>query len=84
MTEDRARDGDWDRTEWEGGGAGPDASTTTGDRWTKTQWVGDQGHGAPPPEDPDVMPEGEPGLSGDRHTPSEQHWARGQSREDAG
>jgi hypothetical protein len=53
----------------------------TGDRWNKTQWVGDQGEGAPAPEDPDLMPEGESGLSGDRHTPGEQRWSQGQERD---
>jgi hypothetical protein len=90
MTTDRTRDGDWDRSEWKGE---PDADTdrtaattpadaATGDRWTKTQWPGDQGAGSPEPVDPDAMPEGEPGLSGDRHAPGESHWARGQAAED--
>ena len=83
MTEDKTRQGDWNRTEWEGEGqdeTGRDpADATTGDRWTKTQWVGDQGDGAPAPQDPDTMPEGENRLSGDRHAPSEQHWGDGQS-----
>jgi hypothetical protein len=95
MTEDRTRDGDWNRTDWEGEGQDQGATTVeripadrtptdeaTGDRWTKTQWVGDQGHGAPEPQDPDTMPEGETGLSGDRHNPGEEHWARGQASED--
>jgi hypothetical protein len=94
MTNDRTRTGDWDRTEWEGetpdhavtpredGASGPDTiATSTGRRWQKTQWPGDQGAGPMPPMDPDAMPEGETGLSGDRHAPSEQHWARGQSRD---
>lgn len=92
MTNDRERTGDWDRTEWEGdtpergrpGDAPPDATTAgPGDtaRWQKTEWRGDQGEGSMPPMDPDAMPEGETGLSGDRHAPSEQHWARGQSRD---
>jgi hypothetical protein len=51
------------------------------DRWNKTQWVGDQGHGAPEAVDPDEMPEGENRFSGDRHNPGEEHWARGQSAE---
>jgi len=49
------------------------------DRWNKTQWVGDQGEGAPMPVDPDTMPEGENRLSGDRHAPSEEHWAPGEA-----
>ena len=85
MTDDRTREGDWDRTEWEG--EGQDASrdvadSTTGARWNKQEWVGDQGEGAPVPQDPDTMPEGETGLSGDRHAPGEEHWARGQAEDE--
>ena len=58
--------------------SGDATDTPTGDRWNKTQWVGDQGEGLPAPQDPDTMPEGENALSGDRHAPSEQHWADGQ------
>ena len=53
---------------------GPDAAdATTGARWNKQEYVGDRGEGAPAPQDPDTMPEGETGLSGDRHTPGEEH-----------
>lgn len=93
---DRSQRDDWNRTEWKGEGQGDvqrDATDATdvpgdaaeaavGDRWTKTQWVGDQGEGAPLPQDPDTMPEGENALSGDRHAPGEQHWARGQASAD--
>ena len=83
MTEKTTREGDWNRTEWEGEGqdtTGPDAAdATTGARWNKQEYVGDRGDGAPPPQDPDTMPEGETGLSGDRRTPGEEHWARGQA-----
>jgi hypothetical protein len=86
---DRGREGDWDRTQWEGEGQGEGrhelehdpADATTGDRWTKQQWVGDRGEGAPAPQDPDEMQEGENRLSGDRHTSGEQHWGQGQSSE---
>jgi len=92
MTNDRERTGDWDRTEWEGDIPGREQAPGTppegtderaGDtaRWQKTEWPGDQGSGGMPRMDPDAMPEGETGLSGDRHAPSEQHWARGQSRD---
>ena len=54
-------------------------TTGTGQRWNKTQWVGDQGEGAPMPVDPDTMPEGENRLSGNRHAPGEEHWAGGQA-----
>jgi hypothetical protein len=62
-----------------------DATTTNADedRWNKTQWVGDQGEGAPMPVDPDTMPEGENALSGDRHTSGGQHWGQGQSADRA-
>ena len=83
MTEKTTREGDWNRTDWEGEGQGKpsadDADATTGARWNKQEYVGDRGEGAPPPQDPDTMPEGETGLSGDRHTPGEEHWARGQA-----
>lgn len=98
MTQDRTREGDWDRTEWKGEGQGDPvrdstrdpaldpaldpADTTTGTRWNKDQYVADRGEGDEPPEDPDAMPEGETGLSGDRHVPGEQHFARGQASED--
>jgi hypothetical protein len=63
--------------------SGDDASrepvSGAADHWNKAQWVGDQGHGAPAAMDPDDMPEGESRLSGDRHTPGEEHWDRGQA-----
>ena len=91
MTQDRTREGDWNRTEWEGEGqdarrddpAADRADATTGERWTKDQVPGDQGHGEHPRQDPDAMPEGETGLSGDRHVSGEEHFARGQAAEDA-
>lgn len=89
---DTSRPDDWNRTEWEGegqDGTSTDATDATGtadaavgDRWNKNQWVGDQGQGAPLPQDPDSMPEGENALSGDRHAPGEEHWARGQASSD--
>jgi hypothetical protein len=92
MTNDRQRTGDWDRTEWEGDvpdrdrtldpSLDPtDAPSGAAPRWQKTEMRGDQGEGPMPPMDPDAMPEGETGLSGDRHAPGEQHWSRGQSRD---
>jgi hypothetical protein len=90
MSNDRERTGDWDRSRWPGDAPdhdrtpdapaeGTDAGPGETARWQKTQWPGDQGSGDMPREDPDTFPEGETGLSGDRHAPSEQHWARGQS-----
>ena len=52
-----------------------DTATGTDDRWVKTEWVGDQGEGAPAPVDPDTMPEGDRTISGNRHGSGEQHWA---------
>ena len=88
MTDDRTRQGDWDRTQVEGEGQDPNfpqghaTDQTTGDRWTKTDVPGDQGHGQMPAEDPDTMPEGETGLSGDRNTGGESHFARGQATDE--
>lgn len=91
MTEKTTGEGDWNRTDWVGEGQedaeeqptdvlGRDpADATAGARWNKQEYVGDRGEGSPPPQDPDTMPEGETGLSGDRHTPGEQHFARGQA-----
>jgi hypothetical protein len=95
MTDDTTRQGDWNREQYEGEGQDPNApqghpadpqghttDQTTGDRWTKTEYPGDQGHGRMPAEDPDQMPEGESGLSGDRHTGGESHFARGQATDE--
>ena len=83
MPEERARGADWDRYQWEGEGQGPAAGEHPAQpkpaRWTKDEWVGDQGRGSPPHEDPDTMAEGDSRLSGDRHAPGEEHWARGGS-----
>jgi hypothetical protein len=82
------RPNDWTGDEWAGdeerrqGGPMPDDTEQTAadtDRWNKTQWVGDQGDGAPARIDPDAMPEGDNDLSGFRHTPGEEHWAEGQA-----
>ncbi len=85
MTNERERTGDWQGKEWEGDVPDRDDVTRdpaeTGDRWVKTQVRPDLGEGDMPAQDPDTMPEGETGLSGDRHAPSEQHFARGQSRD---
>jgi hypothetical protein len=91
MTENGKREGDWDRTEWKG--SAPSATKDPKDElteattppepdspWVKTEWVGDQGEGAPGPVDPAEMPEGEHTISGDRHAPGVQHWAGGGSK----
>jgi hypothetical protein len=88
MSAKRTNDGDWDRREWKGEGQGPATGVEEreapeeGKTWSKTEWVGDQGHGSPAPEDPDTMAEGESKLSGDRHSSGEQHWGRGQAKQD--
>ena len=95
MTDDTTREGAWNRSEYVGEGQRPDeqpddateaataaADATTGERWTKTQWPGDQGEGTRRPQDPDAMPEGETGLSGDRQTSGEGHFARGQAEDE--
>jgi len=93
MTNERTRDDttrpeDWTGDEWAGdearehaapGSDDPEQTAAETDRWNKTQWVGDQGDGAPAPIDPDAMPEGEESLSGFRHAPGEEHWADGQA-----
>ena len=90
---DTNRPNDWTGDEWAGdeerrqGGPTPDDTEQTAaatDRWNKTEWVGDQGEGAPAPVDPDAMPEGDTGLSGFRHNPGEERWADGQSTGGAG
>jgi hypothetical protein len=86
MTDDTRRPDDWTGEEWAGetGERRTDADTestaATTDRWNKSEVVGDRGHGAPAPVDPDAMPEGENPLSGNRNTPGESHWA-GDERE---
>ena len=86
MTDDTRRPDDWTGEEWAGdtGDRRTDADTeqpaATSDRWNKSEAVGDRGHGAPAPVDPDTMPEGENALSGNRHGSGESHWA-GDERE---
>jgi hypothetical protein len=81
MTDDTRRPDDWTGEDWAGdtGDRETDADTQSTaavtDRWNKTELVGDRGDGAPAPVDPDTMPEGEHGLSGDRQSPGESHWA---------
>jgi hypothetical protein len=90
MTDETKREGDWTGDEWAGDEtarqgdpvANDTEQTAAGsDRWNKTEWVGDQGHGAPAPVDPDEMAEGETSISGNRHASGEQHWAGGTSSE---
>ena len=86
MTDDTPRPDDWTGEEWAGetGERRTDVDTESTaaktDRWNKSEMVGDRGHGAPDPVDPDAMPEGENALSGNRHPAGESHWA-GDERE---
>ena len=44
--------------------------------WSKDEWVGEDASGHRPAlETADEMPEGEPGLSGNRHNPGASDWA---------
>ena len=86
MTDDTRRPDDWTGDEWAGEtgdrrtDADTEATAATTDAWNKSQAVGDRGHGAPAPVDPDSMPEGENALGGGRHPAGESHWA-GDERE---
>lgn len=96
MTEQQNKTRDWDRSQWAGGKAARDPDMATGQdanprenatepaaepHWNKNEWVGDQGRGSrPAPQEPEDMPEGEPGLSGERHNPGVQHWATDYSK----
>ena len=79
MTDDTRRSDDWTGKDWAGetGERSTDADATapTTDEWNKSEYVGDQGQGAPAPVDPDAMAEGSNALSGDRHGSGESHWA---------
>lgn len=72
MTE-KQQERTWDREAWAGDLADDPAPESP--LWNKNEFVGDQGDGAPLPQDPDTMPEGETSISGNRHPSSEQHWA---------
>lgn len=94
MTEQRNKTRDWDRSQWAGGKTARDPNMATRDpnmatepaaepHWNKNEWVGDQGRGSrPAPQAPEDMPEGEPGISGERHNPGVQHWATDYSKKD--
>ena len=76
---------DWDRSqmapdlvEGEALNEANQVPATPGDaeRWTKTQWVGEDVDGHRPEADsPEEMPEGESGLTGSRHNPGVEDWA---------
>ena len=87
MADDSERFREWDRRQWASAireqEAVRNAETSGADlraqaRWNKTQWVGEDRLGRrPAPETPSAMPEGEPGISGNRHNPGVQDWASG-------
>jgi hypothetical protein len=95
MTESPKQFREWDRRQWAGNNsdeasylqATSDVQTEPAGetpRWSKTQWVGEDASGnRPARQTPDEMPEGEPGLSGSRHNPGVQHWARVERTQDS-
>jgi hypothetical protein len=76
---------EWDRRQWAGEVGRPEtigrpmadgAANGAETRWNKAQWVGEDRPGRrPAPQAPGGMPEGEPGISGNRHNPGVQAWA---------
>jgi hypothetical protein len=72
MTE-KQQDRTWDREAWAGDLT--DDRAPKSEHWNKTEFVGDQGEGAPLPQDPATMLEGETSISGNRQPSGEQHWA---------
>ena len=84
---------EWDRRQW--ASATPEqeavrnpeargANLRAPARWNKAQWVGEDRLGRrPAPERPSEMPEGEPGISGNRHNPGVQDWASGSPNDPA-
>lgn len=91
MRDDSERFREWDRRQWasevglpETVGRPEGANSGVETRWNKTQWVGEDRRGRRPAlEAPDQMPEGEPGISGNRHNPGVQAWASPQSNDAA-
>ncbi|HEU0244982.1 MAG TPA: hypothetical protein VFQ75_13850 [Candidatus Limnocylindrales bacterium] len=78
---------EWDREQWAGGDRQRDAVEAAEGgpadpgpeaRWTKSEWVGEDAQGRRPAlESEEEMPEGDVGLSGNRHNPGVQHWVAG-------
>ena len=76
---------DWDRRQWasairerevDRSAEASVADLRTPARWNKAQWVGEDRLGRRPAlKTPGEMPEGEPGISGNRHNPGVQAWA---------
>ena len=64
---------EWAAEEW--AGEDPTRSQDMRPRWTKYEWIGDQGRGTPREERTAAqMREGESGLSGFRHTTGSAYW----------
>jgi hypothetical protein len=63
---------DWVAEQWAGEDPAQDRDEAS--RWTKVQWVGDQGYGPARHQSAAQMPEGARGLSGFRHTSPATHW----------
>jgi hypothetical protein len=79
MDDNTRRSDDWKGEEWAGEDATRNPQASPSEHWNKEQWVGDQGSGSPLPQDPATMPEGDTSISGNRHTPGEQHWSPGET-----
>ena len=82
MTDDTRRSDDWTGEDWAGEtgdrhGPTPTRADCRHDRrsGTRPSTSAISGEGAPAPVDPDLMPEGETALSGNRHPSGESHWA---------
>ena len=93
MAEDSERFRDWDRRQWasaireredDRSAEASVADLRAPARWNKGQWVGEDRLGRRPAlKTPVEMPEGEPGISGNRHNPGVQAWASPPSNESA-
>lgn len=67
---------EWDRSQW-ASAATDTRPTADHPRWNKFQWVGDRGQARSVAwRELQDVPNGETGLSGLRHHPGMQHWAR--------
>jgi len=70
---------EWSRYQWSSLDPVPDERDVH--RWTLTEWVGDDGHGAASrPISPTEMPQSDAGFSGFGHNPSGNRWAEGYRR----
>lgn len=93
MPQDSLQSVEWNRWQWASAVGQPEtkdrapadgAATGARGRWNKAQWVGEDRSGhRPAPDAPEQMPEGDPGISGNRHNPGVQAWASGTSNDAA-